>query len=166
METEAQWEDICAFSYSSQVTVALCGFFLCLWAFALKGCLGPAQNCMHSCCREERHPAIKQCVKQVNKMLQGTQLLEKMPKMFLPQWDLCLVPWVCFPPVLLVLSSKVDNRWALSLYTNQFLIGHLSSAWIMTMWNNFEFSGCFILFSWCCRSICGELVAWNTTVLL
>lgn len=53
---------------------------LCLWGFALKGCLGPAQNCMHPCGREERDPPIKQCVKQVVKMLQCTVLLVKMPK--------------------------------------------------------------------------------------
>lgn len=54
--------------------------FLCLWGFVLKGCLGPAQNCMNSCGQEERDPAIKQCVKQLNKMLQCTLLLVKMPK--------------------------------------------------------------------------------------
>lgn len=114
MKTEAQWEAISAFSCPSQgeyqVTAAFCGFLSLLMRFCCE-VLGPAQNCMRLCGKEEKDPAVKQCVEQVNRSTAGYTVAYKAAKgLFLPQWKVCLVPWVCFLPPVLVPSSYVHNQ--------------------------------------------------------
>lgn len=104
----------------------------------MKRCLGPAQNCMHFCGKEERDLAIKQRVELVNKSTAGHTVACKAAKgLSLPQWKVCLVCWVCFLPHVLVPSSYVHNQRLGSSPTPITLsLGTSVVGWIISMWKN------------------------------